>query len=80
MVRGDATRDVPAHEAIRGNTIPMAACDLVPADAGLITAKDGFVNDAVLTIGSFLGETQTPSEDIRVVSLCDAETAGHFDM
>src|SRR5581483_3114120 len=49
VVRDGAPRTIPAREVVPGDVIELAAGDLVPADARLLTAKDLFLNEGVLT-------------------------------
>jgi Mg2+-importing ATPase len=46
VVRDGTTRDVPAREVVPGDLVQLAAGDLVPADARLLSAKDLFINEA----------------------------------
>jgi Mg2+-importing ATPase len=49
VVRDSAVCTVPLREVVRGDVVHLAAGDLVPADARLLSAKDLFLNEAALT-------------------------------
>ncbi len=49
VVRNGAPREVPVRAVVRGDLVRLAAGDLVPADARLLTARNLFVNEAALT-------------------------------
>jgi Mg2+-importing ATPase len=48
-LRDGVSREVPAAEIVPGDVVVLAAGDLVPADGQLTSARDLFVNEALLT-------------------------------
>jgi len=60
--------EVPMETLVRGDIVGLAAGDMIPADLLLISTKDLFINQAVLTGESmpaekFAGPTGKPSDD-----------------
>ena len=53
VLRDGVKREVRLNEIVPGDIIYLSAGDIVPADARVITAKDLFVNQSVLTGESF---------------------------
>ena len=49
VVRDGIARDLPVTDIVPGDIIHLAAGDIVPADARVISAKDFFVNQSALT-------------------------------
>ncbi|HEX2437294.1 MAG TPA: magnesium-translocating P-type ATPase [Methylomirabilota bacterium] len=49
VVRDGVVRTVAMREVVRGDVVHLAAGDLVPADARLLSAKDLFLNEGALT-------------------------------
>ena len=49
VVRDGKVRRVALREVVRGDVVHLAAGDLVPADARLLSARDLFLNEAALT-------------------------------
>lgn len=56
VIRQDQDREVPIDEVVRGDVVRLRAGDLIPGDCRLLTARDLFVNEAVLTGESFPAE------------------------
>ena len=42
-------REIPIEELVPGDVVRLAAGDMIPADLRVFTAKDLFLNEAVLT-------------------------------
>jgi len=49
VLRDNVKQEVKLPEIVPGDIIYLSAGDITPADARLITAKDLFVNQSVLT-------------------------------
>jgi P-type Mg2+ transporter len=49
VLRDGQEREIPVREVVVGDVIHLKAGDLVPADARLISTRDLFVNEALLT-------------------------------
>ncbi len=49
VIRGGQALEIPLHEVVEGDVIRLAAGDIIPADARLISAKDLFLTQASLT-------------------------------
>ena len=49
MVRDGVEREIPVREVVVGDVIHLKAGDLVPADCRLLSIRDLFVNEALLT-------------------------------
>ncbi len=49
VVRDGAERSIPIDELVPGDVVRVAAGDIVPADCRLLTARDLFVNQAIMT-------------------------------
>jgi P-type Mg2+ transporter len=49
VTRDGISRDLPVTDIVPGDIISLAAGDLVPADARVLSAKDFFVNQSALT-------------------------------
>lgn len=60
--RGGEKKEVLIEEIVSGDVILLSAGDIIPADCVILTAKDFFVNEAILT-----GET-FPVEKIVIIS------------
>jgi Mg2+-importing ATPase len=58
VLRDGQEREVPMREVVVGDVIHLKAGDLVPADARLISARDLFLNEALLTGESLPREKQ----------------------
>ncbi len=52
-LRDNKSRDIPVSELVPGDIVLLAAGDLVPGDGRVLTAKDFFVNQALLTGESY---------------------------
>ncbi|MGB9617070.1 MAG: magnesium-translocating P-type ATPase [Desulfomonilaceae bacterium] len=60
VLRDGVKKEVDLREIVPGDIIYLSAGDIVPADARIITAKDLFVNQSVLT-GESLPVEKTPN-------------------
>jgi len=58
VLRDGQEREIPVRETVVGDVIHLKAGDLVPADARLISTRDLFVNEALLTGESLPREKQ----------------------
>ena len=54
--------EVPVHELVVGDIVHLAAGDMVPADLRLLTAKDLFISQAILTGESLPVEKAGPAQ------------------
>jgi P-type Mg2+ transporter len=70
--RADGFSEIPIEEIVPGDIVALSAGDMIPADLRLISAKDLFVNQSMLT-----GETM-PVE--KSAAACNAPPAGAFDL
>jgi Mg2+-importing ATPase len=61
VVRDGVEREIPVREVVIGDVIHLKAGDLVPADCRLLSIRDLFVNEALLTGESLPREKQAPS-------------------
>ncbi len=52
-LRDNKSRDIPVAELVPGDIVVLAAGNLVPGDGRVLTAKDFFVNQALLTGESY---------------------------
>ncbi len=71
-------QDIAMRELVPGDVIALAAGDMVPADVRLLTAKDLFVNQAVLTgesmpVEKSATEISSPSNDEPRVARADVQ-------
>ena len=53
VVRAGVAAEVPLEELVPGDVVQLAGGDMVPADVRVVTAKDLFVSQAVLTGEAF---------------------------
>ncbi|MCX8182547.1 MAG: magnesium-translocating P-type ATPase [Candidatus Methanomethyliaceae archaeon] len=53
VIRDDVRQEIPVSKVVPGDVILLAAGDLVPADARVLSAKDFFVDQSALTGESF---------------------------
>ena len=75
VVRDGTEREVPVREVVVGDVIHLKAGDLVPADCRLLSIRDLFVNEALLTGESLPREKQAiPGPLPHVGDLGDAVT------
>jgi len=58
VLRDGKEQTLPAEEVVPGDVVRLSAGSLIPADGVLLTAKDFFVNQAVLTGETFPVEKQ----------------------
>ncbi|HTY14839.1 MAG TPA: magnesium-translocating P-type ATPase [Methanoregulaceae archaeon] len=72
VVRDGTARDLPVTDVVPGDVIHLAAGDLIPADARVISAKDFFVNQSALTGEPFPVEKNAEKED-QGISLSGAK-------
>src|SRR5712691_1870168 len=56
VIRNGQDQEVPLAEIVQGDVIRLRAGDLIPGDCRLLTARDLFLNEAVLTGESFPAE------------------------
>lgn len=56
VIRDGEDRDLPLAEIVTGDIIRLRAGDLIPGDCRLLTSRDLFLNEAVLTGESFPAE------------------------
>ncbi len=56
VIREGQDQEVPLAEIVQGDVIRLRAGDLIPGDCRLLTARDLFLNEAVLTGESFPAE------------------------
>jgi P-type Mg2+ transporter len=56
VIREEQDYEVPLNETVPGDVVRLRAGDLIPGDCRLLTARDLFVNEAVLTGESFPAE------------------------
>lgn len=63
VIRDGEKQEINVSELVPGDVIVLSAGDLVPADARLVTAKDFFVDESVLTGESFPVEKNTAPID-----------------
>jgi P-type Mg2+ transporter len=56
VIREGQDREIPLNETVPGDVVRLRAGDLIPGDCRLLTARDLFVNEAVLTGESFPAE------------------------
>src|SRR5690242_17325232 len=61
VVRDGVEREIPVREVVVGDVIHLKAGDLVPADCRLLSIRDLFVNEALLTGESLPREKQAIS-------------------
>lgn len=59
VIRDGQDVEVPLADVVTGDVIRLRAGDLIPGDCRLLTAKDLFLNEAVLTGESFPSEKST---------------------
>ncbi len=76
VLREGQRKEIPLRELVPGDVIALAAGDMVPADARLLTAKDLFLNQAALT-GESMPVEKTPeaaskstSAPLEMANLC----------
>jgi Mg2+-importing ATPase len=65
VVRDGGVRAVPVRDVVVGDVIQLKAGDLVPADARLISTRDLFMNEALLTGESLPREKQAEMDGAR---------------
>jgi Mg2+-importing ATPase len=70
VLRGGRTETIPSRNVVPGDIVLLSAGNLVPADGGLLEAKDFFVSQAVLTGESFPTE-KTPGVAAEDASLAE---------
>ncbi|MBP6469204.1 MAG: magnesium-translocating P-type ATPase [Chloroflexi bacterium] len=58
VLRDGQTQTIPAAEVVVGDVVQLSAGSLIPADGRILTARDCFVNQAVLTGETFPVEKQ----------------------
>ena len=63
VLRDDAWCEIPRRQVVPGDVIRLSAGDLVPADAGLIDARDLHVQEAALT-GESLPAEKAPGSGV----------------
>ncbi|MEO6968071.1 MAG: magnesium-translocating P-type ATPase [Rhodanobacteraceae bacterium] len=63
--------EVPVVELVAGDIVHLSAGDMVPADLRLLSAKDLFISQAILTGESLPVEKSTPARDARSDSAHD---------
>lgn len=56
LIRGGVDVEVPLDEVVAGDVVRLRAGDLIPGDCRLLTSRDLYVNEAVLTGESFPAE------------------------
>jgi Mg2+-importing ATPase len=56
VIRDGQERELPLAEIVRGDVVRLRAGDLIPGDCRLLSARDLFLNEAVLTGESFPAE------------------------
>jgi Mg2+-importing ATPase len=69
VVRDGVPRELPVREVVPGDEVHLAAGDLVPADGGLLFAKDLFLNEAALTGESLPVEKHAAAPVLRGTSV-----------
>jgi Mg2+-importing ATPase len=63
VLRGGQPKSVPSHKLVRGDVVLLSAGSLIPADGVILSAKDLFVNQAVLTGETFAVDKRTGPVD-----------------
>jgi len=74
VVRDGKDQEVPLKMLVPGDIIRLAAGDMVPADARVLSAKDLFLNQAALT-----GESPTCGKEGRHAGSRHSKPAGPFE-
>ena len=74
VVRDGIEREIPVREVVVGDVIHLKAGDLVPADCRLLSARDLFLNEALLTGESLPREKQATPGPLPPGGLGDAVT------
>jgi Mg2+-importing ATPase len=74
VVRDGVEREIPVREVVVGDVIHLKAGDLVPADCRLLSARDLFLNEALLTGESLPREKQATSGPLPPGGLGEAVT------
>ena len=64
-------QEIPMPQVVPGDTVRLAAGDMIPADVRIVEAKDLFVNQAALT-----GESEPVEKGVAAVAVEDATAAG----
>lgn len=62
VIRDGVTIEIPTSEVVPGDAIHLGVGDIIPADARVLSAKDFFVDQSVLT-GESLPVEKTPCEE-----------------
>jgi P-type Mg2+ transporter len=74
VLRDGVEREIPVREVVVGDVIHLKAGDLVPADCRLLSARDLFLNEALLTGESLPREKQATPGPLPPGGLGDAVT------
>jgi Mg2+-importing ATPase len=74
VLRDGLEREIPVREVVVGDVVHLKAGDLVPADGRLLSARDLFLNEALLTGESLPREKQATPGPLPPGGLGDAVT------
>jgi Mg2+-importing ATPase len=75
VLRGGAETEVPVADLVPGDVVLLSAGDLVPADGRVLEARDGFVNQSLLTGEPYPVEKHPGTSTAGDDALAEAENA-----